>query len=129
MKRGEVTPLFGIHRAGRPRGCTRQTPLARLRRDPRLPGGRIRPSGARLDRRGDDAKAHGLAFALRGCQTARRHERPEDIFALEDLTIITKHPLAPVVATEEDLREAFTRLFGTEDDLAITSLPTRVIYL
>lgn len=43
--------------------------------------------------------------------------------------IITKHPLAPVVTTEEDLREAFACLFGTEDDLAITSLPTRVIYL
>jgi hypothetical protein len=36
-------------------------------------------------------------------------------------------PLAPVVTTEEDLREAFTHLFGTEDDLTITSLPTRVI--
>jgi hypothetical protein len=109
---GSYSSLW-ILRAGRPRGCTRQTPQARLSRDPRLPGVRNRPSGARLDRRGDYAKVHDLAFATRGCKPRRRHERPEDVFALEDLSIITKHSLVPGVTAEEELRGAFTCHFGT----------------
>lgn len=42
---------------------------------------------------------------------------PNDIFALEDLRIIVKHPIKPVVATEEDIQGAFVHLFGDEDDL------------
>jgi type IV pilus assembly protein PilB len=42
---------------------------------------------------------------------------PNDIYALEDLRIITKHAIIPVVATEEDLEGAFAHLFGAEDDL------------
>ena len=40
---------------------------------------------------------------------------PNDIFALEDLRIISKHPITPLVATEEDLKGAFSALFGAED--------------
>lgn len=40
---------------------------------------------------------------------------PNDIFALEDLRIISKHPITPLVATEEDLKGAFAALFGDED--------------
>lgn len=40
-------------------------------------------------------KVHVLAFALRGRQARLRHERPGDIFALVDLTIVIRHPLAP----------------------------------
>jgi type IV pilus assembly protein PilB len=42
---------------------------------------------------------------------------PNDIYALEDLRVITKHPITPVVATEEDLEGAFAHLFGTEEDV------------
>lgn len=42
---------------------------------------------------------------------------PNDIFALEDLRIIAKHPVTPVVATEEDLCGAFAHLFGSDDGL------------
>jgi type IV pilus assembly protein PilB len=42
---------------------------------------------------------------------------PNDIYALEDLRIITRYPITPVVATEEDLEGAFVRLFGTEESL------------
>src|SRR5215210_6716108 len=41
---------------------------------------------------------------------------PNDIFALEDLRIIVKRPIKPVVATEEDLWGAFAHLFGVEED-------------
>ena len=40
---------------------------------------------------------------------------PNDIFALEDLRIIAKHPITPLVATEEDLKGAFAALFGDEE--------------
>lgn len=40
---------------------------------------------------------------------------PNDLFALEDLRIIAKMPIAPVVVTEEDLDGALTHLFATED--------------
>lgn len=40
---------------------------------------------------------------------------PNDLFALEDLRIIAKMPIAPVVVTEEDLDGALTPLFSTED--------------
>ena len=40
---------------------------------------------------------------------------PNDIFALEDLRIIAKHPITPLVATEEDIKGAFAALFGDED--------------
>ncbi len=40
---------------------------------------------------------------------------PNDIFALEDLRIIAKHPITPLVATEEDLEGAFAALFGDEE--------------
>ena len=40
---------------------------------------------------------------------------PNDIFALEDLRIISKHPITPLVATEEDLHGAFAALFGDEE--------------
>ena len=40
---------------------------------------------------------------------------PNDIYALEDLRIIAKHPITPVVATEEDLNEAFAYLFGGDE--------------
>ena len=39
---------------------------------------------------------------------------PNDIFALEDLRIIAKHPITPLVATEEDIKGAFAALFGDE---------------
>ncbi len=42
---------------------------------------------------------------------------PNDIYALEDLRVITKHPITPVVVTEEDLEGAFAHLFGTEEDV------------
>src|SRR5215211_8056490 len=40
---------------------------------------------------------------------------PNDLYVLEDLRMITKHPIRPVVATEEDLNGAFIHLFGSED--------------
>lgn len=40
---------------------------------------------------------------------------PNDIYALEDLRIITKHPIRPVVATEEDLEGTFAHLFGADE--------------
>jgi type IV pilus assembly protein PilB len=40
---------------------------------------------------------------------------PNDMYALEDLRMIVKQPVKPVVVTEEDLNGAFTHLFGTED--------------
>ena len=42
---------------------------------------------------------------------------PNDIYALEDLRIISKHPITPVVATEEDLEGAFVHLFGADEGL------------
>ena len=40
---------------------------------------------------------------------------PNDLFALEDLRIITKRQITPVVATYEDINGALTHLFGGED--------------
>ena len=40
---------------------------------------------------------------------------PNDIYALEDLRMIARQPIKPVVVTEEDLNGAFAHLFGTED--------------
>lgn len=39
---------------------------------------------------------------------------PNDLYALEDLRMITRHPIRPVVVTEEDLKGAFDHLFGGE---------------
>src|SRR5215210_3022476 len=41
---------------------------------------------------------------------------PNDIYALEDLRIIAKRQIKPVVATEEDLTGAFNALFDASDD-------------
>src|SRR5215218_9932779 len=41
---------------------------------------------------------------------------PNNLYVLEDLRMITKHPIRPVVATEEDLNGAFIHLFGAEDE-------------
>ena len=41
---------------------------------------------------------------------------PNDLYALDNLRMITKHPIRPVVTTEEDLNWAFLHLFGAEDD-------------
>ena len=38
---------------------------------------------------------------------------PNDIYALEDLRIIAKRPITPLVATEEDIKGAFAALFET----------------
>ena len=40
---------------------------------------------------------------------------PNDIFALEDLRIMSGLPITPLVATEEDLNGAFAALFGDEE--------------
>lgn len=40
---------------------------------------------------------------------------PNDLYALEDLRMITKHPIRPVVVMEEDLKGAYDHLFGGED--------------
>jgi type IV pilus assembly protein PilB len=40
---------------------------------------------------------------------------PNDLYALEDLRMVTKHPIKPVVVTEEDLNGAFIHLFSAED--------------
>ena len=40
---------------------------------------------------------------------------PNDLYALEDLRMIAKQPIKPVVVTEEDLNGAFAHLFGTEE--------------
>ena len=42
---------------------------------------------------------------------------PNDLFALEDLRIAAKHPITPVVASEEDLRGAYATMFGGDDRL------------
>ena len=42
---------------------------------------------------------------------------PNDIFALEDLRIIARQPICPVVATEEDLNGAFDAIFGVSEEL------------
>src|SRR5215207_2512651 len=39
---------------------------------------------------------------------------PNDMYALEDLRMLTSHPIRPVVVTEEDLEGAFDHLFGGE---------------
>ncbi len=39
---------------------------------------------------------------------------PNDLFALEDLRIIARHPIAPVVATQEDLDGALSHLVSEE---------------
>jgi len=39
---------------------------------------------------------------------------PNDMYALEDLRMLTRHPIRPVVVTEEDLEGAFDHLFGGE---------------
>ncbi len=41
---------------------------------------------------------------------------PNDLYALDNLRMITRHPIKPVVVTEEDLNGAFIHLFGAEDD-------------
>ena len=38
-----------------------------------------------------------------------------DLYTLENLRMITKHPIKPVVVTVEDLNGAFVHLFGAED--------------
>jgi type IV pilus assembly protein PilB len=40
---------------------------------------------------------------------------PNDMYALEDLRMIARQPVKPVVVTEEDLNGAFAHLFGSED--------------
>ena len=40
---------------------------------------------------------------------------PNDLYALDNLRMITRHPIRPVVTTEEDLNGAFLHLFGRED--------------
>lgn len=40
---------------------------------------------------------------------------PNDLYALEDLRIIAKRPITPVVVAEEDLNGALNHLFGSED--------------
>ena len=40
---------------------------------------------------------------------------PNDLFALEDLRIIAKMPIRPVVAVEDDLEGALSHLFGDEE--------------
>ena len=40
---------------------------------------------------------------------------PNDIFALEDIRIIAKHPITPLVATDEDIKGAFATIFGDEE--------------
>jgi type IV pilus assembly protein PilB len=39
---------------------------------------------------------------------------PNDMYALEDLRMLTRHPIRPVVVTEEDLEGALDHLFGGE---------------
>lgn len=41
---------------------------------------------------------------------------PNDLYALEDLRIIAKMPITPVVVAEEDLKGALDHLFGPEDE-------------
>ncbi len=41
---------------------------------------------------------------------------PNDLYALENLRMIAKHPIKPVVVTEEGLNGAFVHLFGVEED-------------
>jgi type IV pilus assembly protein PilB len=41
---------------------------------------------------------------------------PTNLYALEDLRMMTNHPIRAVVVTEEDLEDAYTRLFGAGED-------------
>jgi type IV pilus assembly protein PilB len=41
---------------------------------------------------------------------------PNDLYALEDLRMIVKRPIKPVVVAEEDLNGALAHLFGTQED-------------
>jgi type IV pilus assembly protein PilB len=41
---------------------------------------------------------------------------PNDLFALEDLRMLTRRPIRPVVATVEDLEGAFAHLFGETEE-------------
>ncbi|MEJ7871432.1 MAG: hypothetical protein WKF67_04175, partial [Rubrobacteraceae bacterium] len=52
---------------------------------------------------------------------------PNDIFALEDLRIIARQPICPVVATEEDLKGAFDVIFGASEDLYPEEEPTGTV--
>lgn len=48
---------------------------------------------------------------------------PNNLFALEDLRIIARRPIRPVVATEEDVEGAFAHLFGAPET-ATGEVPT-----
>jgi type IV pilus assembly protein PilB len=41
---------------------------------------------------------------------------PTNLYALEDLRMMTNHPIRAVAVTEEDLEDAYTRLFGAGED-------------
>jgi type IV pilus assembly protein PilB len=43
---------------------------------------------------------------------------PTNLYALEDLRMLTGYPISPVVVVESDLRRVFGELFGTGDEVA-----------
>ncbi len=60
-------------------------------------------------------KYMALPLRIEGGRLLVAMSDPNDIFALEDLRIIAKRPIKPLVATEEDLKGAFAVLFGDEE--------------
>jgi type IV pilus assembly protein PilB len=42
---------------------------------------------------------------------------PNDLYALEDLRMLAKRPIRPVVVTEEDLNGAFAHMFGEAEEM------------
>lgn len=59
-------------------------------------------------------KYMALPLRFEGGRMIVAMSNPNDLFALEDLRIIAKHPISPVVATVEDLSGALDHLFGLE---------------
>lgn len=43
---------------------------------------------------------------------------PLNIFAIDDIKILTKHDIDPVVATEQDIKEAISNYYGTQSEMA-----------
>ncbi len=82
-----------------------------------LSGGEVDP--AALDLFGEETLRKYMVLPLRfeGDTVVVAMSDPNDIYALEDLRIIAKRSITPVVATEEDLQGAFFHLFGGDDGL------------
>ena len=77
----------------------------------------IDPNAATLVSSGTDAQVPRASRADRGRRARRRDGRPANIFAIDDLRIVTRREIRPVVAAESDLVAAIERFTTSQTNV------------